>query len=79
MSRCKKPLRNFRLRGSQTLHCNFIDANRENNLLESPQGESKEFLREMRELGRIHSPFLIILLEQKISGIQVDEIYRKLR
>lgn len=35
-------------------------------------------MREMKELKRTHRPFLIILIEPKISGVEVDDVGRKL-
>lgn len=42
------------------------------------RAKSKDFIREMREVGRIYSPMLTIILEPKIDGDQADEIYRSL-
>lgn len=40
--------------------------------------KSSNFIREMKEMKMKYKPMLIILIEQKISGIKEDDICKKL-
>lgn len=47
-------------------------------MLELPRGEQGKFLREMKELIRVCSPVMVILLEPKTSGSSADVICNNL-
>lgn len=40
--------------------------------------KSSEFLREMKELIRVHRPLIIVLVEPKISGVEADTVCKRL-
>lgn len=40
--------------------------------------KSGDFLRELKKLQRVHKPLIIVLTEPRISGEEIDVVYRKM-